>query len=142
MEVQFKIKPKGGATEMVTAELVDVIAWEEKFQRPSTELGGDTIFARDFVWLGFVWLGIRPRYAVPRFDRIDPFQDTFGEICIPLPLAHRSSALSHRGVRGEGVIGFGHRQHCPRIGMASVDDRSDPFMVIVRCNPIVLAPNA
>ena len=45
MEVQFKIKPKGGVAETVTAELVDVIAWEEKYQRPSTELGGDNIFA-------------------------------------------------------------------------------------------------
>jgi hypothetical protein len=53
MEVQFKIKPKGGVAETVTAELVDVIAWEEKYQRPSTELGGDNIFARDFVWLAW-----------------------------------------------------------------------------------------
>ena len=66
MEVQFKIKPKGGIAETVTAELVDVIAWEEKYQRPSTELGGDTIFARDFVWLAWhsvqrstSWIGLR-----------------------------------------------------------------------------------
>jgi hypothetical protein len=35
MRVQFKIKPKGGVEETITAELVDVIAWEDHFQKPS-----------------------------------------------------------------------------------------------------------
>ena len=53
MQVQFKIKPKGGTAETITAELVDVIAWEEHFQKPSTALSGGDIFARDFVWLAW-----------------------------------------------------------------------------------------
>lgn len=53
MQVEFKIKPKGGSEEVITAELVDVIAWEEKYERPSSMLGGDNPFARDFVWLAW-----------------------------------------------------------------------------------------
>jgi hypothetical protein len=53
VQVQFKIKPKGGVEESITAELVDVIAWEEHFQRPSSQLSGGDIFARDFVWLAW-----------------------------------------------------------------------------------------
>lgn len=53
MQVKFKVKPKNGVEEIVQAELVDVIAWEEKFERPSSQLGGNDIFARDFVWLAW-----------------------------------------------------------------------------------------
>jgi hypothetical protein len=53
MQVKFKIKPKGGVEETITAELVDVIAWEEHFQRSSATLDGDGVFARDFVWLAW-----------------------------------------------------------------------------------------
>ena len=53
MQVSFKIKPKGAAEETITAELVDVIAWEDHFQKPSTMLSGGDLFARDFVWLAW-----------------------------------------------------------------------------------------
>jgi len=54
VEVQFKIKPAGSdVTEIVTAGLVDVIAWEDHYARPSSSLSGDDVFARDFVWLAW-----------------------------------------------------------------------------------------
>jgi hypothetical protein len=53
VEIKFRIKPKGGTEDIVTAELVDVIAWEENFQRPSSALSGDDVFARDYVWLAW-----------------------------------------------------------------------------------------
>lgn len=53
MEVQFKIKIKGKDEQTITAGLSDVIAWEEEFQKPSSLLSGDTVFARDYVWLAW-----------------------------------------------------------------------------------------
>lgn len=53
MQVQFKFKPKGAGEDTITAEIVDVIAWEEKFQRPSSQLSGDGVFVRDFIWLAW-----------------------------------------------------------------------------------------
>jgi hypothetical protein len=84
MEVQFKIKPKSGATEMVTAELVDVIAWEEKFQRPSTELGGDTIFARDFVWLAWHSVQRQGKTSLDFMDWVATLEDIEGSESAPL----------------------------------------------------------
>ena len=84
MQVQFKIKPKGGVTEMVTAELVDVIAWEEKFQRPSTELGGDTIFARDFVWLAWHSVQRQGKTSLDFMDWVATLEDIEGSESAPL----------------------------------------------------------
>jgi hypothetical protein len=84
MQVQFKIKPKGGVTEMVTAELVDVIAWEEKFQRPSTELGGDTIFARDFVWLAWHSVQRQGKTSLDFMDWVATLEDIEGSESGPL----------------------------------------------------------
>jgi hypothetical protein len=84
MQVQFKIKPKGGVTEMVTAELVDVIAWEEKFQRPSTELGGDTIFARDFVWLAWHSVQRQGKTTLDFMDWVATLEDIEGSESAPL----------------------------------------------------------
>ncbi len=84
MDVQFKIKPKGGATEMVTAELVDVIAWEEKFQRPSTELGGDTIFARDFVWLAWHSVQRQGKTSLDFMEWVATLEDIEGSESAPL----------------------------------------------------------
>lgn len=53
MDVQFKVKPRGGDAKTITASLVDVIAWEEKYQRPSSSLSEDQAFARDYVWLAW-----------------------------------------------------------------------------------------
>ena len=86
MEVQFKIKPKGGVAETVTAELVDVIAWEEKYQRPSTELGGDTIFARDFVWLAWHSVQRQGKTTLEFMDWVATLEDIEGSE--PGPLEH------------------------------------------------------
>jgi len=51
MELQFKIKETGKESVLVRAALVDIVAWEDRFERPSSTMGGDSIFARDFVWL-------------------------------------------------------------------------------------------
>lgn len=53
MDVQFKIKPKGAAEKTIAAGLVDLIAWEEKYERPSSTLSGESAFARDYVWLAW-----------------------------------------------------------------------------------------
>lgn len=84
MEVQFKIKPKGGVAETVTAELVDVIAWEEKYQRPSTELGGDNIFARDFVWLAWHAQHRTGKTTMEFMDWVATLEDIEGTEAAPL----------------------------------------------------------
>jgi hypothetical protein len=84
MEVQFKIKPKNGVAETVTAELVDVIAWEEKYQRPSTELGGDNIFARDFVWLAWHAQHRTGKTTMEFMDWVATLEDIEGTESAPL----------------------------------------------------------
>jgi hypothetical protein len=53
VELQFKIKETGKDSVLVRAALVDIVAWEDRFERPSSTMGGDSIFARDFVWLAW-----------------------------------------------------------------------------------------
>ena len=54
MELRFEIQQTGAdKRETIVAGLADVVAWEERFERPSSELGGDRVFARDFVWLAW-----------------------------------------------------------------------------------------
>ena len=53
MELQFRIKETGKESVVVRAALVDIVAWEDRFERPSSTMGGDSIFARDFVWLAW-----------------------------------------------------------------------------------------
>lgn len=53
MQVKFKVKPKNGAEIILAAELVDLIAWEEQFNRPSSDLESDKVYARDYVWLAW-----------------------------------------------------------------------------------------
>jgi len=53
MELQFRIKETGKESVIVRAALVDIVAWEDRFERPSSTMGGDSIFARDFVWLAW-----------------------------------------------------------------------------------------
>jgi hypothetical protein len=84
MEVQFKIKPKGGVAETVTAELFSVIAWEEKYQRPSTELGGDNIFARDFVWLAWHAQHRTGKTTMEFMDWVATLEDIEGTEAAPL----------------------------------------------------------
>jgi hypothetical protein len=93
MEVQFKIKPKGGVAETVTAELVDVIAWEEKYQRPSTELGGDNIFARDFVWLAWHAQHRTGKTTMEFMDWVATLEDIEGTEAAPLEPSENPPAI-------------------------------------------------
>ena len=93
MEVQFKIKPKGGVAETVTAELVDVIAWEEKYQRPSTELGGDNIFARDFVWLAWHAQHRTGKTTMEFMDWVATLEDIEGTEAAPLEPSENLPAI-------------------------------------------------
>ena len=93
MEVQFKIKPKGGVAETVTAELVDVIAWEEKYQRPSTELGGDNIFARDFVWLAWHAQHRTGKTTMEFMDWVATLEDSEGTEAAPLEPSENPPAI-------------------------------------------------
>ena len=93
MEVQFKIKPKGGVAETVTAELVDVIAWEEKYQRPSTELGGDNIFARDFVWLAWHAQHRTGKTTMEFMDWVATLEDIEGTEAAPLEPSENHPAI-------------------------------------------------
>ena len=51
MELQFRIKEVGKDSITVRAALVDIVAWEQHFERPSSTLASDSIYARDLVWL-------------------------------------------------------------------------------------------
>ena len=93
MEVQFKVKPKGGVAETVTAELVDVIAWEEKYQRPSTELGGDNIFARDFVWLAWHAQHRTGKTTMEFMDWVATLEDIEGTEAAPLEPSENHPAI-------------------------------------------------
>ena len=84
MQVEFKIKPKEGVEELVKAELVDVIAWEEKYDRPSTQLGGDNIFARDFVWLAWHAQHRKGKTTLDFMDWVATLDDIEGAESAPL----------------------------------------------------------
>jgi hypothetical protein len=84
MQVQFKIKPKGADALTVTAELVDVIAWEEHFQRPSSALGGEEIFARDYVWLAWHAAKRQDKTSMEFMDWVASLEDVEGEPDAPL----------------------------------------------------------
>lgn len=53
MQIEFQIKPVGEESRVVKAALVDVIAWEERFEKPSTMLAASDVYARDYVWLAW-----------------------------------------------------------------------------------------
>jgi hypothetical protein len=53
MELQFRIKEVGKDSITVRAALVDIVAWEQHFERPSSTLASDSIYARDLVWLAW-----------------------------------------------------------------------------------------
>lgn len=84
MRVQFKIKPKGGVEETITAELVDVIAWEDHFQKPSTSLSGGDLFARDFVWLAWHAAHRQSRTTLGFMEWVATLEDIEGEEDAPL----------------------------------------------------------
>jgi len=85
VQVEFKIKPRGGSEEIVTAELVDVIAWEDKYEKPSTMLGGDNIFARDFVWLAWHAYHRHGKTQLDFMDWVATLEDIEGHETAPLP---------------------------------------------------------
>jgi hypothetical protein len=85
MQFQFQIKPVGGSSEIITAALVDVIAWEEKYQKPSTALSSDDIFARDFVWLAWHAAHRQAMTTLDFMDWVATLEDIEGEPDAPLP---------------------------------------------------------
>lgn len=85
MQVQFKVKPKGATPEIITAELVDVIAWEEHFQKPSSALSNDDIYARDFVWLAWHAVKRQGRTTLDFMDWVATLDEIEGEPESPLP---------------------------------------------------------
>lgn len=93
MEVQFRIKPKGGVEDTIKAELVDVIAWEDKFQRPSTELGGENIFARDFVWLAWHASHRQGKTSLDFMDWVATLEDIEGSESAPLEHSENPPAI-------------------------------------------------
>lgn len=93
MEVQFRIKPKGGVEDTIKAELVDVIAWEDKFQRPSTELGGENIFARDFVWLAWHASQRQGKTSLDFMEWVATLEDIEGSESAPLEHSENPPAI-------------------------------------------------
>jgi hypothetical protein len=84
MQVQFKVKPNDGEEMTIVAALVDVIAWEEHFQRPSSALGGDDIFARDYVWLAWHAAKRQKLTKLEFMDWVATLEDIEGEPDAPL----------------------------------------------------------
>ena len=74
-------------------ELVDVIAWEEKYQRPSTELGGDNIFARDFVWLAWHAQHRTGKTTMEFMDWVATLEDIEGTEAAPLEPSENPPAI-------------------------------------------------
>jgi hypothetical protein len=92
VQVEFKIKQKNAAEEVVKAELVDVIAWEEKFERPSTQLGSDQIFARDFVWLAWHAQHRTGKTTLDFMDWVATLDDIEGHETAPLEPSENPAA--------------------------------------------------
>ena len=92
MQVQFRIRPKGGTDETITAELVDVIAWEDHFQKPSTALSSSDIFARDFVWLAWHAVKRQGKTTLDFMDWVATLEDIEGEPEAPLELSENPAA--------------------------------------------------
>ena len=54
MELRFEIQQTGAdKRETIIAGLADLVAWEEWSGKPSSELGGDRVFARDYLFLAW-----------------------------------------------------------------------------------------
>ena len=87
MQVKYKIKQKNGVEEIVQAELVDVIAWEEKFERPSSQLGNSDIFARDVVWLAWHAQNRQGKTTLDFMDWVATLDDIEGSEDSPLDLS-------------------------------------------------------
>ena len=84
-QLKFRIRPKGGSDEIITAELVDVIAWEEHYQKPSTAMAGDDAFVRDSVWLAWHAVKRQGKTTLEFMDWVASLEDM--EIQPDAPLA-------------------------------------------------------
>jgi hypothetical protein len=93
MQVQFRIKPKGASEDTVTAELVDVIAWEEHFQRSSASLDSESAFARDYVWLAWHAVKRQGKTQLEFMDWVATLEDIEGEPDGPLPPSENPPAI-------------------------------------------------
>lgn len=93
MQVKFKIKPKGGDAETITAELVDVIAWEEHFQRSSSTLESANVMARDFVWLAWHAVTRQGKTQLEFMDWVATLDDIEGEQDAPLEPSENPPAI-------------------------------------------------
>ena len=93
MELQFKIKETGKDSVLVRAALVDIVAWEDRFERPSSTMGGDSIFARDFVWLAWHSQKRTGATTLDFMDWVATLDDIEGAEEVPLELSESPPAI-------------------------------------------------
>lgn len=84
MEIAFKFKPKGASQEEITAEIVDVIAWEEQYQKPITSVENNP-FVRDLVWLAWHAMKRSGRTSLEFMDWVATLEDIEQTESVPLP---------------------------------------------------------
>jgi hypothetical protein len=93
MELQFKIKETGKDSIVVRAALVDIVAWEDRFERPSSTMGGDSIFARDFVWLAWHSQKRTGATTLDFMDWVATLDEIEGAEEVPLELSENPPAI-------------------------------------------------
>jgi hypothetical protein len=93
MELQFKIKETGKDSIVVRAALVDIVAWEDRFERPSSTMGGDSIFARDFVWLAWHSQKRTGATTLEFMDWVATLDEIEGAEEVPLELSESPAAI-------------------------------------------------
>jgi hypothetical protein len=93
MELQFKIKETGKDSIVVRAALVDIVAWEDRFERPSSTMGGDSIFARDFVWLAWHSQKRTGATTLEFMDWVATLDEIEGAEEVPLELSENPPAI-------------------------------------------------
>jgi hypothetical protein len=93
VELQFKIKETGKDSVVVRAALVDIVAWEDRFERPSSTMGGDSIFARDFVWLAWHSQKRTGATTLDFMDWVATLDEIEGAEEVPLELSENPPAI-------------------------------------------------
>jgi hypothetical protein len=93
VELQFKIKETGKDSVLVRAALVDIVAWEDRFERPSSTMGGDSIFARDFVWLAWHSQKRTGATTLDFMDWVATLDEIEGAEEVPLELSENPPAI-------------------------------------------------
>lgn len=87
MDMMFKIKPKGAPEDTVKSELVDLIAWEERFEKSSVTLSQGTFFARDYVWLAWHAAHRQGKTSLDFMDWVATLEDIEQDQPTPLELS-------------------------------------------------------